>query len=153
MTHAPSTLLAYCLRLLARREHSQQELQQKCLAKGFTRAAIAPVLLDLVAQNWQSDVRYAESYSRTRLEKGYGVAAVRYELQQRGISPAIIDDTLHTLNPDGLAILARVYLKKYPAEPLITRNEWAKRSRFLLQRGFTPDLITALRRHLAIKLL
>ncbi|MGB4499581.1 MAG: regulatory protein RecX, partial [Methylococcaceae bacterium] len=78
----------HCLRLLARREHSQKELLTKSMQKGFSRAEIEPVLTELAENNWQSDARFAENYARARLRKGYGATAIRYELSQKGIDVA-----------------------------------------------------------------
>lgn len=59
-----------CLQLLARREHSQKELLNKLLIKGFNKDVILAVIEELAKQGWQSDLRYAESYARHRIEKG-----------------------------------------------------------------------------------
>jgi regulatory protein len=49
-------------------------------------------------------------------------------------------------------VLARVYSKKFKQDRAIDRHEWAKRSRFLLQRGFSVEMISALPDHLNISL-
>ncbi len=133
-----------CLRLLTRREHSQKELLTKLMQKGFDRADIQPVIDELAKQNWQSDDRFAECYARYRLQKGFGAVAIRYELSQKGIDVAVnaLNDAMLTVADDWLDLLTRVYNKKYGEIMPITCHEWSKRSRFLLQRGFSSSQIS-----------
>ena len=72
-----------CLRLLARREHSQKELLNKLLVKGFDKDEILAVIEEFALQGWQSDSRYAESYARHRIQKGYGPISIAYELRKQ----------------------------------------------------------------------
>ena len=133
-----------CLRLLTRREHSQKELLTKLMQKGFERADIQLVIDDLAQNNWQSDERFAECYARYRLQKGFGAVAIRYELSQKGIDVAVntLNDAMLTVADDWLDLLTHVYGKKYGEMAPITHHEWSKRSRFLLQRGFSSSQIT-----------
>ena len=133
-----------CLRLLTRREHSQKELLTKLMQKGFERADIQPVIDELAQQNWQSDDRFAECYARYRLQKGFGAVAIRYELSQKGIDVAVnaLNDAMLTVADDWLDLLTHVYSKKYGEIMPNTCHEWSKRSRFLLQRGFSSSQIS-----------
>ena len=133
-----------CLRLLTRREHSQKELLTKLMLKGFEHADIQLVIDNLAANNWQSDDRFAENYTRHRLRKGYGATAIRYELSQKGIDVALntLNDVLLTVTDDWLDLLTQTYCKKYGEIEPITRHDWSKRSRFFLQRGFSSSQIT-----------
>lgn len=141
-----------CLRLLAQREHSQQELVQKLSLRGFAAVLVKPVLAELVTEGWQSDQRYAQSYARQRLDKGYGWQRIAYELRQRGIS----DADLQTLKCEFAEVdeqqsVFQLYEKKFGLEPVNSRQEWAKRTRFLLQRGFSNSMISALGKQLQAK--
>ncbi len=133
----------HCLRLLARREHSQKELFTKLSQKGFERADIQVVIDELAENNWQSDARFAENYARARLRKGYGATAIRYELSQKGIDVAEtnLNDVLLTVADNWLDLLTQTYCKKYGEIEPITRQDWAKRTQFLLRRGFSSSQI------------
>jgi len=139
-----------CLRFLTKREHSRKELLQKLTLKGFPKAKVELVLAELTEKNLQSDARYAESYARSRILKGYGPTFITYELRQNGIdiekTPQFDLEALAESVAGGwLALLQQVYKKKYGDDyTIVNRNEWAKRSRFLLQRGFTNAMITDL---------
>ena len=71
--------------LLARREHSEQELQQKLQARGYGPEAVGEVLVGLKTAGMQDDVRYTEAYIRSRVAKGYGPVRISRELYERGI--------------------------------------------------------------------
>ena len=146
-----SQIEAICLRLLARREHSRRELLDKLALRGFDRNVAAPVIDQIAAQNWQNDERYAESFIRQRIANGYGPIRIAYELQQRGISG--VDLEAQADEQGGWLNLAlAVYSGKYGDEKSLPPNEWAKRSRFLQQRGFSGEMIKRLFSELKIRL-
>ena len=148
---AGKAIRAYCLGLLARRDHSRKELINKCQLKGFAKTDLTPILDELAEQGWQSDQRYAENYVRQRVQKGYGPIAVRYALMQKGVQSDDIERILDTFADHWLDLSEQVYRKKYPSESRISRQEWAKRSRFLMQRGFPAELVASLPAQLGLK--
>jgi len=134
-----AALKARALRLLARREHSRQELARKLSPHAESAELLESVLAGLQEKRQLSDERYAEERARW-LARKYGAAKIRHELQARGVAAAVID----SLPPqDDLerarAILARKY--RAPADSL---EEKAKRARFLHSRGFSGDVIRRL---------
>lgn len=141
-----------CLRLLARREHSQKELLNKLLVKGLVKDEILAVVKELALQGWQSDLRYAESYAMARIQKGYGPISIVYELRQNGVDAVNLEGIVQKTAGSWMDLLEHVYIKKYGYDSPLDRNERAKRSRFLMQRGFSGTMISALFDHLNIKL-
>jgi regulatory protein len=139
-----------CLRLLARRDHSRKELLNKLTGKGFDREDVSAVIDELVQQGWQDDQRYARNYARYRMQKGYGPVRIKYELRQNGVDEIDLDAVLQESDNSWMDLLEQVYNKKYNHKKNLDRNEWAKRSRFLLHRGFTGEMISALLDHLNI---
>jgi regulatory protein len=135
---------AVCLRLLARREHSRQELLNKLQMKGYGKEDCSPVIEALTNQDWQNDQRYAESYVRSCLQRGYGPIFVKHNLRQQGINDVDIDGIAQATVGSWTLQLGQVYAKKYGQTPVLSQKEWAKRSRFLLQRGFSQAMISAL---------
>jgi regulatory protein len=134
-----------CLRLLARREHSQQELLNKLALKGFDRSASQEVIDELAEQGWQSDQRFTESYSRHRIKQGYGPIKIANELKSRGIGAFDLDSVVLEVSEGWNEVLEQVYKKKYPDEKTSLLNkEWLKRCRFLQQRGFSGEMIQLL---------
>ena len=142
-----------CLRLLTRRDYSQLELLDRLIKKDFDRAESQIIIDDLAEQGWQSDLRFAESYARYRIKKGYGPIKISYELQQRGVESFDFDTVVFDLADDWDDLLRQVYERKYSDEKTLLSKEWLKRSRFLQQRGFSGELINRLFKVLNIKLL
>jgi regulatory protein len=139
-----------CLQLLARREHSQKELQNKLALRGFGKTDALSVIEELAGQGWQNDLRYAENYARFRMHKGYGPIRITYELRQNGIAAFDLEDIVQQEFGDWMALLKQVYSKKYNHDTVLDSNEWAKRSRFLSHRGFSGAMISAFFEHLDI---
>jgi regulatory protein len=151
--HLADQIKEICLRLLTQREHSQKELLDKLALRGFDRDEVQPVIDELAEQGWQDDLRYAQNYARFRIRKGYGPIRVGYELKQNGIAAFDLESIVKKEAGSWMALLEQVYSKKYPHDTAMDRNEWAKRSRFLLHRGFSGAMISALFDELNIRFL
>ncbi|PCI22972.1 MAG: RecX family transcriptional regulator [Piscirickettsiaceae bacterium] len=128
--------------MLARREHSERELWQKLLAKGFEHAEIEITLDEFKEKNWQSDDRFAESYSRSRVHSGFGPVRIQYELKERGVDTSI--DKVFDELPDWQQLLSELHAKKYGQLPPGDMKERAKRTRFFQHKGYTHDMIKRL---------
>lgn len=134
------------------REHSQRELLDKLALRGYSRTDVEPIIAEFAKQGWQDNQRFAESYARQRMMKGYGPVRIRYELQQRGIDEVDLEQ-LAELNLGGwLNALLQVYQNKFDQQPKLNRAEWLKRSRFLQQRGFSHEMIKQMFAQLKIKI-
>jgi len=127
---------------LARREHSQRELFQKLTSKGHDAGDIERLLKEFIDLNWQSDQRFAESYGRSRLHKGFGPIRIQYELKERGVDTNI--NNVFEEQPDWQALLIELHTKKYGEQPPFDMKERAKRTRFFQHKGFTHDMIKQL---------
>lgn len=136
------------LNLLARREHSREELCHKLTERGFDGAEIAPLLDRLQAERLQSDVRFTESYIHARHARGFGPVRICVELKQRGVAEFTIDDFLDARNERWYESLRAQYRKRYGDEPADAYNECARRARSLQQRGFSADMIRRLLREM-----
>jgi regulatory protein len=141
-----------CLRLLARREHSQRELLEKLALRGYKRQEVEPVIKEMIAQNWQNDKRFAQCYVRQRIADGYGPLRIRYELQLRGIDDVELDTLADEYTDGWQNQLLNVYQRKYDQVQVLSASEWLKRSRFLYQRGFNAEMIKTLFTALKLKL-
>ena len=132
----PSDLKARALRFLVRREHSRAELKRKLAPHAESEQAIEAVLDLLLSKKQQSDERFASERARV-LSRKYGAAKIRQDLKARGISEEVIG-TLSSSDESGRAraILARKY-----RQPPASREERAKRARFLQGRGFSYEAI------------
>jgi len=128
--------------LLARREHSRLELQNK-LAKRFDvdPHAISVEVERLTAEGLQSDRRLAEAYIRARSNRGHGPIKIRVELRTKGVVDHLINTAFDESGIDWVALAAEVALRRFGDAPPSDLKEQARRGRFLLQRGFSFDHI------------
>ena len=123
--------------LLARREHSRTELQQKLVVKFPQQRDVLEDLLDqLSAEGWQSDARFAEAYLRSRANQGYGWQRIRMELQQRGISDELAKSAFEHSEIDWEALKTQVEHKKFGDVPAEDWTAQQKRLQYLYRRGF-----------------
>jgi regulatory protein len=135
----PTELKVRALRFLTRREHSRAELARKLAPHAESPQALDAVLTDLAQRKQLSDERYAETRAHW-LSRKYGAAKIRHDLKAHGIAGAVIDRVSAAGDFDrAKAILARKY-----REPATTREEKAKRGRFLQSRGFSYEIIRKL---------
>jgi len=129
--------------LLARREHSRLELEQKLRRRAAPEELIAEILGELAADGLQSDERFAESFIAARRARGFGAMRIRAELKERGVDPAIIDRFRAEMD-ESLEQLEEVRRKRFGAERPTDFKERARQSRFLQYRGFSTDRIRRL---------
>ena len=125
------------VRLLAGREHSRHELQQKLLQRGFTSSDASAAIRRAAERGWQSDTRYAEMWVRHCLQKGHGASKVRAAAQQRGIARELIDEALQQADPDWDDACYRRLLKRFGQQPPLEPKQRDKMIRHLLSQGFT----------------
>ncbi len=149
-TESQRSIREKCLNLLSRREYSQKELIDKLASKGFEASESQRVIDQFAENGWQSDQRYAESYCRYRIKKGYGPIKIGYELKQRGIENYNMDAVLFEIAENWIEILKQVYEKKFSDVAILNNKERLKRSRFLQQRGFSIEMINNLFKQLSI---
>ncbi len=130
--------------LLARREHSAQELRQKLKTRDYDADAIDEVLQALKEDRLQSDERFAESYVNHRFNAGVGPLKIRYELRQKGVADALVDEFLEPLSDQWDELMIRQRIKKYGASIPHDYAERMKQARFLQNRGFSPESVMRL---------
>jgi regulatory protein len=131
------------VRLLARREHSVEELRRKLFARGYSEPSVETVLAKLQAKRLVSDDRFIASFVHHHAQRGQGPVRIRAELRQQGIEAAAVDVALDDAEVDWLAQARLVHRRKFGASPSRTAPERAKQARFLQYRGFTSDQIRA----------
>ena len=104
------------LNLLARREHSCKELEQK-LVKRFAPRLVQQAINDLRSNGLLSDERFAEALIHARSGKGYGPRYIAQELAQKGIAKELSGELLDERDPQWMARATEVALKKLRTTP------------------------------------
>ncbi len=133
-------LRARALRLLARREHSRAELGRKLSGYAQSREALDALLVSLEEKKQLSDERFAEERARS-LSRKYGAARIRHDLKAKGVDAELIGRASANCGVEGELERARGILDRKYRVPAATRNERAKRMRFLQSRGFSSEII------------
>lgn len=128
------------MRYLARREHSRDELARKLAPHAESPELLEALLRELESKKQLSNERFAEVRAHW-LARKYGAARIRHDLKSKGVSPEVSDRAVTEL--DDMARAKEILARKYRA-PATTREERAKRARFLQGRGFSGDVIRRL---------
>jgi regulatory protein len=132
------TVLAKAMKLLARRDHSVYELQQK-LKPYYPDNEVNDTVEHCLQKNWLNDARFAESYIRSRSSAGYGALRIALELQQKGVSKETIRCAFIEESVDWKSILLRHLSRRQPLsdDPI----ELYKLQTMLQRKGFSLELI------------
>jgi len=132
------------IKLLAQREHSRYELQNKLLVRKYDHEIIEQVLDELDQANLQSDARFAKAYTQMKMRRGFGLVRIRQELHDRGIGDELIGQSLAIDLDEWVRLVDEVRSKKYGNNVPQDFAERAKQMRFLQYRGFTAEQIKSL---------
>ena len=135
----PADVRLAAMNLLARREHSVRELRKKLKRRFVDDVMIDEQLARLSSENLQSNLRFAESYARQRVGRGYGPVRVQEELRERGASVADVAAAMRELEVDWGVVASDVMLKKFGVLAPVDIKEKARRARFMQYRGFTAE--------------
>lgn len=129
--------------LLARRDYSCFEVEQKLTQKGFDKFAIGCFIQDLQEQNLLNDLRFAESFVRYQYMQGKGENWIIQALKQKGVDDAKIRLALRQEDYEldwQRQIINLINSRKLDLEDV---KQKAKALRFLAGRGFTYEQITS----------
>jgi regulatory protein len=114
-------------------------LARKLARHAESAEAVEAVLDLLLSKKQQSDERFAEERART-LSRKFGAARIRHDLRGKGVAEELIG----RVSSEGELERASEILKRKYREPATTREERARRARFLQSRGFSGDVISRL---------
>lgn len=139
------------LRYLSIRTRSSFELRRYLMRKGYSLDEIEDILVLLTEEGYLNDEKFAEEWVKSRLTTNLrGPYLIKHELLQKGIEPDLIEQALEQIGDEGeyQACLqwAIKKLKVYQNKAAETVKK--KLYRTLIQRGFSPDTVTAVIQHL-----
>lgn len=150
----PAQLRARALAALSQREHSRAELKRKLLnawKRGADKAeealpddadAQVDALLDqFTAAGWLCEQRYVDSRLRTRAPR-LGARRLAAELAQQGLKPE--GETWAEVQASEAERARALLLRRFGDAPPADLKERARRTRFLISRGFAPALVSKL---------
>jgi regulatory protein len=134
---------AAAVRLLARREHSIDELRRKLASRGYSPDTIEPVIQKLAGKRLVSDERFTSSFVHHHAKRGQGPVRIRAALRQQGIAGDQVEEALRSAEIDWAQLAREVRRRKFGATPPRGLAERAKQARFLQYRGFDSEQLRA----------
>ncbi|AEN66124.1 Regulatory protein recX [Enterobacter soli] len=156
---AYARLLDRAVRILAVRDHSEQELRRKLAAPVMGKNG--PEEIDATAEDYDrviawcyehqylDDDRFVARFIASRSRKGYGPARIRQELNQKGIARESSEKAMRECDIAWGELARDQAIRKY-GEPLPREfAEKVKIQRFLLYRGFLMEDIQDIWRNFA----
>src|ERR1043166_904496 len=114
--HGGPSLKARAMRLLARREHSREELRHKLAGKVAEGENLEAVLDDLAMRGWLADARYAEQSIRAKARR-YGPMKLAHALRAKGVDEETIAAGFRAAGADGASSLENVWKTRFKAPP------------------------------------
>ncbi|KFD17457.1 MULTISPECIES: regulatory protein RecX [Tatumella] len=143
-----TALLDRAMRLLAQRDHPEQELREKIhlslrrselrqgSAEPLDEEALEQVIAYCHENGWLNDDSFTERFIVSRSRSGYGPQRIRQDLTQKGVDRHVIERAMSEADVDWLACASDVAQKKYGDQGPACLKEKAKAQRFLYSRGF-----------------
>jgi SOS response regulatory protein OraA/RecX len=125
--------LDIAIKALARRDFSERGLRERLERAGVDRDEAESVLGRLRADGTLDEARFAANRAHALAERGKGDAAIRFDLENQGLPPELIEPTLAELEPER-ARAERIVSRRGPSAATV---------RLLAGRGFDPDVIEA----------
>lgn len=95
---------------------------------------------ELEGRKLLSNHRFAEQRAHV-LSRKYGAARIRQDLKARGVPDEVAEMSVSSVSAEGELERAAAILQKKYRSAAGTREEKAKRVRFLQSRGFSGDVI------------
>jgi regulatory protein len=128
---------AFAYRLLGRREYSLVELENRIRQKWPEAEDIGNLVEQLAGENLVSDQRYAEAFTRSRVQRHQGPLKIRAAMRGKGVPDSIIAAAMEAEAEHWLE-LAREWLQRQHPGQLDFKDK-QKYYRRLVNRGFTHD--------------
>jgi regulatory protein len=128
---------AFAYRLLGRREYSLVELENRIRQKWPEAEDPGELVGQLAGENLVSDERYAEAFTRSRVQRHQGPLKIRAAMRGKGVPDSVIATAMEA-EADNWLELARIWLhKQHPGQ--FSFKDTQKYYRRLVNRGFTHD--------------
>lgn len=135
-----SAAIDSAVRLLAHRPRSIAEIQRNLARKGVSQQVVDATVERLSAMGYLDDAAFARFWVEDRNRfRPRGPKALRFELRQKGVDDAVIDEAL-TQTLDAAEAAHRAAYRHASRLKGMTRREFRARvGAFLQRRGFSHD--------------
>lgn len=140
LSEAREKIQRYC----AYRERSHREVQEKLRAYGLAENKVQALMAELIEQQFLNEERFACAYTRGKhRHNGWGWLKIKQGLQYHHLSDYLLKKAQAELTGEeyqkNLQALAHKQWYQYKAlKPFARRG---KTARYLMQRGYEPQLV------------
>ncbi|MGH9142228.1 MAG: regulatory protein RecX [Vicinamibacterales bacterium] len=143
------------LKMLARRELSEQQVRQRLVRKGYEDDAVDEAIARLKGERAIDDARVAAAMARTETTvKKRGRLRVTRQIEHAGIARALareaVDEAFGGLEGDAL-IEASLARRLRGGRPIADDREFQRLYRYLAAQGFEGDVILRVLRARSVK--
>jgi regulatory protein len=133
------------LKMLARRELSEQQVRQRLARKGYEPDAIDAAIARLREERAIDDARVAEAIARTETSvKRRGKLRVRMQIERAGIAKATakraVDEVFEAIDDEAL-LEASLAKRLRGRERIADDREFQRLYRYLVGQGFDGDRV------------
>ena len=129
----------YAARLLAGREYCAAQLRTKMVLREFDSDCISTVLAELKDDGYLSEARFAESFLRSRLNRGEAPWLAALKARQKGVDESALQTALEEAEAGFDRMQAcRDLLDRRDPQGLRHHEKrvWQRQARFLQNKGF-----------------
>lgn len=142
LSKARKKIASYC----AYQERYQKEVRDKLYSYGLFKDEVEELIAWLITENFLNEERYAQTYAGGKFRvKNWGRLKITQALQQKDISAYCIKQGLKEIDEEEyLDTISKLARKKAAELQLRFSNTYQlkdKVSRFLISRGFEPELV------------
>jgi len=131
----------YC----AYQERSHAETRDKLYGFGLYKHEVETLLTQLIEENYLNEERYAIAFAGGKFRmKQWGRVKIKYELQQKRVSPYCIKKALAVIEEKDYEATLHKLAKAKLATLKTEKNIFIKKTKlrnYLVQKGFEPALI------------
>jgi len=127
----------------ARQERSQEEVKRKLYALGVKGKVKDALVALLIEEGYINEKRFAEAFVSGKFAiKGWGNRKIMQGLRQRGVDERLAKKALDATDNKAYTEKMNQILERYAQRiKLRDSSSKAKMARYLLQKGYEPDLV------------
>ena len=138
----------HALNLLSFRQRSEKEIYTALKRKDYEEVYIEKAIEYCRDQKYLDDRAFAKAFIKDKLNiNKLGEQRIKYELQKKGVSQAIIDDVLVLDRDDQFEVAFQLAEKKLPSYRNDDKNAvYRKLSGFLQRKGYSFEIVSKVMR-------
>lgn len=124
--------------MLARRDHSVDELKKKLLKKSDNTALVNSIINAFIENHFLDDARLAELLTQAKYRQGLGPQRIKGLLQKKALSHEAVQKAFS--DSEWRAGLATTWSKRFTEKPKDNKS-YQQQARYLQYRGFSLETI------------